>query len=335
MYKMCICIPTLNRVQYIGETLDSIVPQLQDGDVEMVIVDGGSNDGTEALVAGYAKKFPVIRYVKREKSADAPSNAGFDRDCSYAVELANAEYCWLMTDDDIVQPGAIRKILAHLEAGHDLVVASCEIRDVLLRTTLVDSRPGLSEDRVFQPGDWEEFCRRSVVHLTFVGAVIVKRSLWLERHPESFFGSGLVHVGVIFSAPVQGSVLIIAEPLVVIRYGNAMWSKRGFEIFMLQWPELIWSLRGIQDAAKQSITPRDPWRLWRVLLLQRAYGRYSLVEYRTYLQRRFSSPMQRGTARLIALIPQWLLYGPAWVYGRLLHPHPRYFIATLKEGMRR
>jgi hypothetical protein len=285
-------------------------------------------------VASFQGKHPSIRYVRRDQNAQKPSNAGFDRDCSYAVELADAEYCWLMTDDDIILPGAVGKVMAQLDAGHDLLVASCEIRDFSLRTTLLPSRPGLHHDELFTPGEWERFFRRSLVHLTFVGAVIVRRSVWLERRPERFFGTGFVHVGVVYSAPLERSVLMLAEPLVVIRYGNALWSARAFEIVMLQWPALVWSFTGVSDAAKHSITPRQPWRLWRVLLLQRAYGRYSMREFDAHVAGRLPGRWQRGIARAIATIPLRALYGPAWLYGQLFHPHPRYFSATLKEGLR-
>jgi abequosyltransferase len=323
----------MNRADFIGQTLDSIVSQLRDG-VEVVIVDGGSKDDTATIVAGYASTHPVIRYVNRGSTA-GPSNAGFDRDCSYAVELSQSEYCWLMTDDDILQPGAIDAVLEQVAARHDLVVVSSQVRDFSLRTTLIEARPELSQDMVFAPSDWDRFVRTAAVHLTFVGAVVIKRSIWLSRDAERFYGTGFVHVGVIFSAPLTGTVSIIARPLVLIRYGNAQWLERGFEIFMFRWPELVWSFPGVSDAAKRSVTLREPWRSWRVLLLQRVYGRYSLRQYRTFLRERLGGWHRRILPLSIALAPKRLLYGPAWLYGRLLHRHPRYFISTLHEGLGR
>jgi glycosyltransferase involved in cell wall biosynthesis len=333
MYRLCICIPTLNRAAFIGQTLDSIVAQLREG-VGIVIVDGGSSDGTGAIVADYVKRHPAIRYIVRD-GGGGPSNAGFDRDCAYAVELADAEYCWLMTDDDILLPGAIDAVLERLRGGHDLVVASAQVRDVQLETILIPARPELAADVVLVPSQWDQFVRAAMVHLTFVGAVVVKRAVWMERDAARFFGTGFVHVGVIFSEPPRGTVAIIAEPLVLIRYGNAQWLARGFEIFMFRWPELVWSFPGISDEAKRSITLREPWRSWRVLLLQRAYGRYSQREYRTLLRDRLATGVPRMVPWAISIVPKFLLYGPAWLYGRLFHRHPRYFISTLDEGLGR
>lgn len=329
--ELSICIPTLNRAAFIGETLDSIVSQLDQG-VELVIVDGGSKDGTDRIVASYAERFPQIRYVNTGLGEKA-SNAGFDRDCNHAVELARGTHCWLMTDDDVLRPGAVAQVLGAVRAGHDVAILSCVVRDLQLRRTLVASRPGFAEDRVFDVASWDDFFREVIVHLTFVGAVVVRRSLWLERHPEEYFGSGFVHVGVLFRAPVPGTALVLAEPLIVIRNGNGQWNARAFDIFMLHWPKLLWSFEDVSDAAKQSVTPREPWRLLRVLLLQRAFGRYSRREFDT-IRDRIGPRWKQAIARVIANTPLGLLYWPARAYGYFKHADPRYFIDTLDEAMR-
>ena len=46
---LSICIATHNRADYIGETLDSIIPQLTD-EVEIVVVDGASTDATRTVM---------------------------------------------------------------------------------------------------------------------------------------------------------------------------------------------------------------------------------------------------------------------------------------------
>lgn len=328
---LSICIPTLNRAGFIGETLNSIVLQLQPG-VEIVIVDGGSKDGTERVVASYMECHPCIRYI-RSGEGSAASNAGFDRDCSHAVEISRGTHCWLMTDDDVLLPGAVARVLTQVRAGHDLVIVSCEVRDLTLRQVLASSRPGFAHDRVYTKATWDDFFRDVIVHLTFVGAVVVRRALWMARHPEAYFGTGFVHVGVLFHAPVPGSAIVIADPLIVIRNGNGQWNTRAFDIFMLRWPQLLWSFDGVSDAAKQAVTPREPWQLLRVLLLQRAFGRYSAREYDA-IRERLGPAWKRTIARGISRLPLELLYWPAWIYGQFKHTDPRYFVDTLDEAMR-
>lgn len=328
---LSICIPTLNRASFIGGTLDSIVSQLEPG-VEIVIVDGGSTDGTDKIVESYIACFPQIRYVRKGEGAKA-SNAGFDRDCSHAVELAAGTHCWLMTDDDVLKPDAIARVLQEVRAGHDIAIVSCEVRDLQLQKQLLRARPDIPRNRVFTPADWDEFFRIVIAHVTFVGAVIVRRSLWLERKPEDYFGTGFVHVGVLFRRPIQGTAIVLADPLVVIRNGNGQWSARAFDIFMRRWPQLVWSFEGLSDGVKRVATPREPWRMMSVLLLQRAYGRYSIREFNT-LRDHIGPAWKRAMASVIARLPLGLLYWPARVYGHFRHADPRFFIETLDEAMR-
>jgi len=328
---LSICIPTLNRAGFIGETLDSIVAQLEPG-VEVVIVDGGSTDGTDRVVAPYIARFPQIRYVRKGEGAKA-SNAGFDRDCSHAVELAVGSHCWLMTDDDVLNPGAVSRVLQAVRACHDIAIVSCEVRDLHLEKQLLRARPDVAADRVFTPVDWDEFFRLVIAHVTFVGAVVVRRSLWLERHPQDYFGTGFVHVGVLFRRPIDGTAIVLSGPLVVIRNGNGQWNARAFDIFMRRWPQLVWSFEGVSDDAKRMATPREPWRLLSVLMLQRAYGRYSMHEYET-LRDHIGPAWKRAMASAIARLPLSLLYWPARAYGHFRHADPRFFIETLDEAMR-
>lgn len=328
---LSICIPTLNRADFIGQTLDSIVSQLEPG-VEIVIVDGGSTDGSDRIVESYAARFQQIRYVRKSEHAEA-SNAGFDRDCSHAVELASGTHCWLMTDDDLLRPGAVARILQVVRAGHDLAIVSCEVRDLHLKRQLLRARPDLASDRVFTLAEWEDFFRQVIAHVTFVGCVVVRRSLWLDRRPEDYFGTGFVHVGVLFRRPVVGTSIVVADPLVVIRNGNGQWSSRAFDIFMRRWPQLIWSLEGLSDAAKRVATPREPWRMLSVLLLQRAYGRYSMREYET-LRDDMAPAWKRFMARMIARLPLAVLYWPARIYGHFRHSDARFFSETLNQAIR-
>lgn len=309
-YELSICIPTLNRGSYIGETLQNIVSQLN-ACVEVVIVDGGSRDNTEEVVNSYRKSFENIRYIKRGGAEiKHPSNEGFDRDCDYAVELASGKYCWLMTDDDIVKPGAVRRVLAEIEKSFAIIVASVEIANIDLSKTLVRRRPNLLGDKIFYPSEWNQFAAELGAHLTFVGAVIVERQFWLSRNREKYFGSGFVHVGVIFDAEVKRDILVISDPLVRIRFGNAQWTDRAFKIWMFGWPELIWGFQSISTEAKQAITPREPWRDLKLLFQQRVHDGYSIRDYEAFLTTRIHSRWRRAFAIIIALLPRRLFLLP-------------------------
>ena len=60
--RLSICIATLNRVNFIGATLDSIFAQAQDSP-EVVVVDGASTDGTSELLSSTPSE-PRLRFER-------------------------------------------------------------------------------------------------------------------------------------------------------------------------------------------------------------------------------------------------------------------------------
>jgi len=279
--RLSLCIPTLNRGKFIGETLENILLQL-DERAEVVVVDGGSRDNTPEIVRGFGERCARIRYVRSDVDASIPSNEGFDRDCDKAVSLARGDYCWLMTDDDLLAEGAIAKVLSHLDEEHDLMFVAARVCTVDFAQTLVPSLPIVPADKVYGAAAWQDFVRDVGHQLTFVGGIIIRREIWGSRQRAPFYGTGFVHVGVILSAPMR-SALAISRPLVIVRYGNGQWRGRAFDIWMFHWPQLIWSFTLLPEAIRATVTPRYPFRRLKQLLWYRALGAYSPEKYRQRL----------------------------------------------------
>lgn len=244
--------------------------------VELIVVDGASPDNTPEVMSHYLLHHPEIRYYREQE------NSGVDRDFDKAVEYANGKYCWLMTDDDLMLPGAIRRILSEIKDGHDLVVANSEVRTVDFSKVLKSQLLDISNDKQYESDNVEAFFSEVANCLSFIGSVIIRRDVWMARDRSSYFGTLFVHVGVIFQHPPISNVKCISAPLIVIRYGNAMWTSRGFEIWMYKWPHLIWSFNGFSNSAKALVCPK-PWANIKRILLFRAIGGYSLAEYRRFL----------------------------------------------------
>lgn len=304
--RLSICIPTLNRARFIGWTLDSIVDQLTpeiEAEVEIVIVDGGSTDGTGDIVRSYMERCSRIRYFNTGTGGVVVPNAGFDRDCDFSVEQAAGEHCWLFSDDDLFVPGAIETVLRELADGDpDLLIVDAEVRDFATTRVLEPARLRVTERRDYRPEDRDAFLADAGNSLTFLGVVVIRRRSWMDRDREAYYGSLFMHVGVIFQAPPLPLARILPRSLVVIRMGNAMWTDRSFEIWMIRWPALIWGFAGYSDAAKAAVVAREPWRPWEQMLVYRAYGSFGRAQYRRFLA---GAPGVRAhaQARLILALP--------------------------------
>lgn len=294
--RLSICIATFKRADYIGETLASIVPQLVDG-VEVLVFDGASPDATAEVVARFVDVDGRVRYVR------ADVNAGVDQDFDRAVDLARGEHCWLFADDDLIAPGAVARVLAELERSDpDVLVVDAEVRDRDLDRVLESARIGFAGCRDYGPNDGDKLLADAGNALSFIGCAVVRRSWWRARDRKSYYGSLFIHVGVIFQEPRWTRATVLAEPLVRIRLGNAMWTGRSFEIWMFLWPALIWGLPGYSDAARGAVVAREPWREPAKVLLARAGGGFGPAERRHFLDGR-GTRAERAVVRALSIAP--------------------------------
>lgn len=293
--RLSICIATFQRARFIGETLDSILAQVTP-EVEVVVVDGNSPDDTPDVVARRAAGHRSLRYFRE------PVNSGVDADYDKAVAFARGEYCWLMSDDDALAPGAVQRVLDALGDGPDVLVVNADCRTPDFSTVLDRRFLKRTDERVYGAQEWEAFFAETARYLTYIGGTVIRRSVWLARERERYYGSLFVHLGVLFQQPPLARAKVVGDPLVRIRYGNSMWTPRAFEIWMFKWPAMIWAFEGYSERAKEVVSPREPWRYLRLLGLHRALGGYSSATYRQFIAKRAGWPF-RIVARAIASLP--------------------------------
>jgi glycosyltransferase involved in cell wall biosynthesis len=308
MIKLSICMATFKRADFIAETLDSIVPSLSNT-VELVIVDGASPDNTAEVVASYVAENPHIRYFREGE------NSGVDADYDKAVGYARGRWCWLMPDDDLVVPNAVARVLELLAQDPDLIVVDAEVRDVTMQRLIAPRRMNFTGVRTYSADDLDALMGDVGEAISFIGAVIIRRDIWLSRERERYHGSLFAHVGVIFQAPLC-HVIALGESLIRIRYGNSMWTPRSFEIWALKWPNLIWSMPGFSDATKERLAAHQMWTSLPRLFAFRAKGSYSYDEYRAFLQDR-AHGWRRGLLLIMAIFPGRLAHVIGTVYFAL------------------
>ena len=293
--KLSICLATHNRGTFIADTLDSILGQLTP-EMEVVVVDGASQDDTGEVMGRYAADCDQIRYFRESV------NSGVDADYDKAVGYSTGDYCWLFTDDDLLKPGALSRVWPFLDGTRDLVVVNSEIRNADLSKVLSSRALSFAGDRDYGIGEAGLLFSEAGDYLSFIGGFIVRRAFWVARERAAYYGTLFVHAAVAFQAPAVERARVMADPLITIRYGNAMWSSRGFEIWMFKWPRLVWSFSEFSTLEKSSVCRPEPWKQAGMLIYYRAIGAYSLEEYRHFFPLR--TPMlARALAFAIALAP--------------------------------
>ncbi|MBZ4036565.1 glycosyltransferase [Flavobacterium sp. 17A] len=101
-----IIIPSYNRAYLIAETLNSILLQSYDN-WECIVVDDGSTDNTQEVLAEYIKKDNRFQYYKRPKERLKGPNS-----CrNYGFELSKGDYIKWFDSDDFMYPDLLEKQL--------------------------------------------------------------------------------------------------------------------------------------------------------------------------------------------------------------------------------
>lgn len=300
--KLSICITTFNRCNFIGATLESILNQLED-DCEVVVLDAASTDDTERVVSSYACQHSRLRYIRQAE------NNGIDQDYDRVVELARGDHCWLMTDDDLMKPGAIAVVRVALSRPLSLIIVNWEVKDSSMSRVLWPRLIDFDSDRVYRPEEMDRLFTEMGSALRYIGGIVIERATWLSSTRQSYYGSFYIHVGVIFQKPLPRNCLVIAEPLISFRhasYAAHTYSPQLFATVMIHWPSVVWSL-SLPDAAKNKVCSAQPWRKFGRLLYWRAVGYYSLHEYRQYVRPRLGSIRDSLVPMLAAIFPGLLL----------------------------
>ena len=95
-YEVAIVIPTLNEERFISRCLNSIIKQTYEFEkMDVMIIDGGSNDNTKDIVAEYQKSHQNIRFIENKKKIQSVAfNIGIKNSTApYIIRLdAHAEY---------------------------------------------------------------------------------------------------------------------------------------------------------------------------------------------------------------------------------------------------
>jgi len=103
MQLVSVLIITYNQIDYIDETLTSALEQDYEN-LEVVVADDGSTDGTDKVILEYAEKYPnrLIPLV-------GGPNLGITGNSNRALKACNGVYVALQGGDDVLLPNKISK----------------------------------------------------------------------------------------------------------------------------------------------------------------------------------------------------------------------------------
>jgi len=185
--------PSFNQASFIEDTIESVVRQDYEN-VEYIVVDGNSTDGSVEIIKSYAEQYPqTIRWISEEDEGQVDAiNKGFHR--------ANGEIvAWLNSDDAYFHRQVIKEVVlafedhrdADLIYGDAVLVSSDNQLLKVWRVPDFDKDWLLRGCRIIQPA---LFFRRSVVQAEQMDpsiSVVLDYEFWLRLAKK---GYSFVHV---------------------------------------------------------------------------------------------------------------------------------------------
>ena len=171
MKLLSVAVPCYNSESYMAHAIDSLLPG---GDqVEILIVDDGSKDGTARIADEYAGRYPnIVRVIHQE-------NAGHGGAVMAGLRAATGLYFKVVDSDDWVDAEAYPRVLSTLEgtkdAPIDMLISNYIYDKVGVRHKhVVSYRTALPQGRAF---GWEESRRFLKGQYLLMHAVIYRTQL--------------------------------------------------------------------------------------------------------------------------------------------------------------
>lgn len=173
MKYISFAIPSYNSEDYISRAIESILPGGED--VEIIIVNDGSKDGTLKIAKEYKEKYPdIIKVVDKE-------NGGHGDAVNFGLANATGKYFKVVDSDDWVNEEALLLILSFLKELErddkeiDMLVSNYVYEKVgAAHKKCIHYRNVLPQDKIFT---WDEIGRFHLDQYILMHSVIYRTSM--------------------------------------------------------------------------------------------------------------------------------------------------------------
>ena len=224
---LTIGIPTYNRANQLDNAIRAIYEELSSltQRVELLISDNNSTDNTFEVVNKWRKKLD-INYSKNQ------SNLGFDSNVDLVVKKANSNYILILSDDDILIPGALKNYLEIIRNNKNLaiIIGKAKFMNYEMKTEIInfsdEAFSNFKERRIYEFENGIQLFGFTEKIFCGISGVLYNRERYLRENLDNFFNSQFIHSAAIFKMLSRKSakVFIINYPCFKYRLGD---SKRA------------------------------------------------------------------------------------------------------------
>ncbi|MCH1924611.1 glycosyltransferase family 2 protein [Shewanella sp. C32] len=241
---MTIAIPTYNRLKFLSQTIDALLPQIlarPNAEIELLICDNASQDGTCEYLTTLSKAYSFVKVHNED------SNLGIDANIHNCSVFASGEYVFTLSDDDIPENDTISEIIDNIK---NIKLAGDKPTFMFLNGYVFSGEYNSSlpkNDRIFLENskditfkDRNEFVSHIGVWATFVSSFVYNRECWLRAAEDKrFIGTDIYLAYVLYSMlRYCDKMIIISNPVIAIR-AQYTGNYRILKAFCVEWNNLL------------------------------------------------------------------------------------------------
>lgn len=113
-----VVIVSWNTCDILKECLTSVYQQSNLLDIEVIVIDNASTDGSVKMIK---REFPKVKLICNNR------NRGFAAANNQGMEIAQGKYILLLNSDTIILKNAIDRVVTFAEEHHDAAVIGCRV----------------------------------------------------------------------------------------------------------------------------------------------------------------------------------------------------------------
>lgn len=161
--RVAVVMPTRNQARFLAAAVESVMSQAVPG-LRLWVQDGASQDGTQDLLARLSAQYPMLAWASEPD--EGPAQA-LNRAMAQVLTDPGVGLLGWLNSDDLLAPGALGRVLAHLGAHPDQVAVYGEGEHVDVDGRPLGRYPTGAPDRPL--ATWADGCP------------ICQPTLWLRR----------------------------------------------------------------------------------------------------------------------------------------------------------
>ena len=217
-----IIIPVFNNERYLNDSISSLINQTVFDQMELVIVDDGSTDGSYEIIKGYAARYNNIKAIHQENGGvSAARNAG--------IKACSGAFIAFFDSDDIAEPKLYERLLRLIEE-HNADISIVDFSRVFEDGSCVKYRKRCKQEWNGSVDIMKDFFKNENIGINSVDKLFRRELVVGNEFPEGYaIGEDLFFV---YSVLRKASKIVLDSSEALYRYmireGSAM--KTGFNV---------------------------------------------------------------------------------------------------------